>query len=732
MASTSIDRLVCYRRPDDTALLPMSSPATIIAAEVGASTIVNAAFGFTFRFDGAGYSSADVCVNGFARLFGSVTSTDNTLLFAVNKFIVLAPWWDSLKTAYSNGYVRTEQQGAAPFRRFVVEWSVVHTSHDATNYDRLTFQLVIYETRDKFEFRFGPRIRVGSPAAYSASTGFKGDTDIVSTNFRDLWTDTLALGGNTTTPATALAGVDYDDLPTLAAEPNWPMCGRYVDVSVSEVSGIQDPYASPAWAIANNVNWLYCNHNPPAVAFAPWYPELTASSRYYVPVLAPSDHEAGSEVLVTMWAASTANVTLTIEPNVVPDPDPAINAHWDVGLYTQTVSTSGWTTWPVGTLTGWDDPVDQTHLRITVTGAGAVNCKLGSLVIKAVAQAEVPLGTRVSGFRPMGLAQFLQSGAAIHPEWYNRAWRNVALILGARTQMVWSSVWPSLATPSGGKLELLTASGVNQFRVIGVASASMVGWRGQSLTVRCSSEAGAATTTGTITLAEEAGTGCVLPVTTTLTTEVGSLDVLSDTPVLQAILQGGVADVAPLAVVATWAPSLSTGDLIPGVTPAPRLEYLVVLVDRIRRAARCYALTGYATFLSRAGSGTMDYVALQWLVPPATKALQPRVHRNAGKTAKVATALETSIFGASSGAGAADEILLAAPFSEGGDEYVPEGIIGLAQGAQVYEASPVAAMDRLLESPTATSWAGPVREVVSVMRGVGVGMVPVYPPTGSV
>lgn len=731
MPSTDIDRLVIYRRPDDMALLPLVSPTEVRGAGVSNSTVISSAFGFTFNFDGVAYTSIDISGSGFARLAGTVTSFTNSNLFASSVDVVLAPWWEVLRTAYTDGYIRTEQQGTAPFRRWICEWRSIYGTATALNCDKLTFQLVIYETRDKFEFRYGPRERTGTGGkAFSASVGYKGDTVSVTTNYRAAESDGLALGGYTASPRSNLTATDYDALTTICVEPAWPMCGRYIDIPTDQVTGIQSPYADPAWALANNVNWLYCNHRPAALAIAPWYPELTTTSVYMVPVPGQDDHYAGTDVLACLWTASTANVTLTIEPNLVSNPDPNNAGDWDVGLYTRTVSTTGRVTWTPDMMAGWDDPVAMTHLRITVTSS--VNVKLESLLLIPTEIAEVPLGERLSGFQAQGLAQILQSGAAIHPEWYNRAWRNAALVLSARPQALWASVWPYLASASAGKFELLTSTGPNQFRVVGIAAGAMVGYRNQDVDVRVVVGAASASGSCIITVSEDSGAGVDVPVTTSIATTVTALGVRSDTPTILAVLSGSVTDCAPLAVMAYWTPALSTTDLIRGVTPGARLEHLVTLADRLRRASRTYALAGLATFLSRARSGTQDHVRLQWMVPPATSSLRPRVHRVIGRASKTTTSDPTSIYGASSGAGVPDEILVPSDLAGGGDEYTPEGAIGLSLGAMVYDATPAAATDRLLESPTAASWAGPARETVDMFRGVGAGLTPIYPPANSV
>ena len=115
------------------------------------------------------------------------------------------------------------------------------------------------------------------------------------------------------------------------------------------------------------------------------------------------------------------------------------------------------------------------------------------------------------------------------------------------------------------------------------------------------------------------------------------------------------------------------------------------------------------------------------MVPPACNALRAKVARHNGSGKAVE---DTSIYGATSGSGGPDEILIPSPFSAGTDGYPPDNAeVAVVLGAEVFDASPGAAMNRMLESPTAGDTTGPARERVEVTWGVGITLVAVQPPT---
>ena len=134
-----------------------------------------------------------------------------------------------------------------------------------------------------------------------------------------------------------------------------------------------------------------------------------------------------------------------------------------------------------------------------------------------------------------------------------------------------------------------------------------------------------------------------------------------------------------------------------------------------------WSMTGFASGFTQ---GTSGRFVLLWMVPPATKALKPKVARHLRGTA---TAQPTSIYGASSGAGVADNVILQPPATEGTDTWPPDlAQVTIVASSDRYDATPAAASDRLLESPTLTLLTGGVRERVEVTYGVGMTLVP-YP-----
>lgn len=174
-------------------------------------------------------------------------------------------------------------------------------------------------------------------------------------------------------------------------------------------------------------------------------------------------------------------------------------------------------------------------------------------------------------------------------------------------------------------------------------------------------------------------------------------------------------------VVLNWKGLSTSAELIAGTTPAPKLEYLTALNSRIQGAC-CgpYAQTGLACYLEFSS----NKVLTQQMINIATKALRAHVAR--ANTNGTAAPDDGSIYGQTSGSAAADEILTPSPFTAGSEQFPPDaGDVQIAPCAVVFQATPIAAMDRLLESPTATSLSAPVRERIEPKRGVGITVEPI-------
>ncbi len=192
---------------DGVGLIPLVSPTTIHGAGVDDGYSGAVPIGFDFEFDGVVYTQLDmVSTNSYARLTGSVDSLDNTKLYDVagSVDVILSPWWDDTETEDAVGYVKRETLGAEPSRRFVVEWRVLQQhNHTPTDKRVLIFQVVLYETSNRVEFRYAVPIVTGSPNSISsASVGVKRDTSgpAVAGNCRDFYGTDHTNGGSGKTP----------------------------------------------------------------------------------------------------------------------------------------------------------------------------------------------------------------------------------------------------------------------------------------------------------------------------------------------------------------------------------------------------------------------------------------------------------------------------------------------------------------------------------------------------
>lgn len=724
MPITDLDRMVFYRRTDDRALVDLVSPTTAVGAN--STTIATGiAIGFTFTFDGTDYTTCALSPRGYLRFAGTVDSGTNNP-FAADTNVLLCPWWDALETAVTVGYIKHETQGTAPWRIFVAEWYCnLSDTYDGTDYARAKFQVVLHETKNKIEFRYGARSTGGSPASTGgASIAMKGDTSGAATNYRDLATpsgtpvDNLTLGGATSTTTTTLRHYTATEWPgdatngwTLVAEPAWPMCGLYIDITDDELTGIQDPYSEVLWKIANNVNWLYCKFCPPVANVSPWCPvsATIANPIHVVPVTLSADG-----LTYQCWIESYSNdgtTTLTVDVDNAADPQPSTGGDWSSIATPSDPSSSGTQSWDVFEIT--PNPA-RDFLRFAFTDA---DHKVMSIMVAPKPLTDFdPTASLASGFVWMSIAQLRQEGAAVHPEYLNRAWRNVARVMADRQQVVFS-----LSGGVSSDYELGTST--YAIRNVGVAPCALKGWLGQEVTVRVLAYD---TADGALCVVGEKGGSAVTFTVDSNSNEYrlqeDTLTLVSDEPVIFAQIDPATASYLH-SVVVSWGPNLVDEDYIRETTPAPRLEMLTALVERVRRACLySYAMPGLATMMRR---GASNEWRMAWMVPAATKALRPKIARHGSPSSK-GTPQDTSIYGASSGSGADDEVLIPSPHTDDLDAYPPDGgTIAIAAGSLRFDATPGAAGDRLLESPTAGTVTGASREMCRVTYGVGMTLVPI-------
>ena len=658
MAATDIDKMAYYTSARDGGLLALESPTTTIAA-ASSTAATGVSIGFTFYFDGVAYTTCDIHPAGVVQ-FAGTTSNNNADLFAANTEVMLSPWYDDFSTFPSTGYVKTETQGTAPFRRFIVEWKVYYRG-DASGVaaDVYTFQCVLYETTGKHAFRYGPRVQIGvGGTPLTASRGVKGNTSVTATNYRDLAASSggnKALGGTTPTPGLTYDQDVYDywadNALVFVGQPNWPMCGRAFLINPDELTGHID-YERLLWLIANFVNWLRCYHQPPLINIAPYQQTGYANVTYIVPCQ-PSYEGIDYTFYLQVYASTGATCTVSISRDIAADPQVSIPGDWGFAGGPAAVVVAGW-----NGIAAFDVPIASTttHIRIDlVMSAGTVI--LGSLLAVPKALDDIDeTATSLIGWTPMAIGQLLQDGAAVHAEWFNRAWRDIAVDINDRRQMVWSSVWPELSLVS------LAATTAKPVRTIGVSKACLPK-RGQECVARIYARD---TTGGAKLQVSEQGNALLAEWTVAASggeyrAQSTNVDLFSQEPAITATC-APVGTMSPMFVGLEWSPAMSTDNLFQGVTPAPSLAKLFALAARMEQALRAYCYAGNATMLARGKTSSNPWYVQTW-VPPAVYALHARIARDADD--HTAASLVTSIFGVTSGAAPADEIRADSPHSSG-------------------------------------------------------------------
>ena len=130
--------------------------------------------GFEFEFFGATYRDVSISTNGFLSIGGPNRGTANTLLFednfGDNKFKsgskinnvavtdntppIVAPFWIDLDLRSSNSSLYREVRGVAPNRRFIVQYNNIEYRPGGAARGRATFQVVLFETTGRIEFRY--------------------------------------------------------------------------------------------------------------------------------------------------------------------------------------------------------------------------------------------------------------------------------------------------------------------------------------------------------------------------------------------------------------------------------------------------------------------------------------------------------------------------------------------------------------------------------------------------
>lgn len=208
----------------------------------------NVPIGFTFDFFGESHTTLNISANGFV----SFSSDPNG--WGLNQPIPTAPvpndfiapaWFDWNVQQQGACYYQT--LGTAPNRRFIAMWNNV-ALYDNQGNESNTFEVILYETSNEIEFRYGVmESRSGLPdGSYGVvpTIGIEGPDGMQGIGIDAA---VIGAGGSTVTQSFVLASV-VDTNPCLAGTPGDMNCDSFVDGRDVQamVIGLLDPsgYAS--------------------------------------------------------------------------------------------------------------------------------------------------------------------------------------------------------------------------------------------------------------------------------------------------------------------------------------------------------------------------------------------------------------------------------------------------------------------------------------------------------
>ncbi len=130
---------------------------------------------FPFKFYEARYTTMNVGTNGFVSFVDSARSLGNTAIPATGTpSALIALFWDDL----SIRSVTTHVEGAAPTRRFIVQWQVTRLGESGV----FRMQLHLFEGEaGRFELRYASTAATGF---FTASVGFENPTGALGSSWR--------------------------------------------------------------------------------------------------------------------------------------------------------------------------------------------------------------------------------------------------------------------------------------------------------------------------------------------------------------------------------------------------------------------------------------------------------------------------------------------------------------------------------------------------------------------
>jgi len=180
-------------------LADMTGATQVIGSGVDDTpTATPAPIGFNFNYDGTNYTQYSVSPDGWILLGGATAADEYTnAVTSTLNIPKIYPYWSDLATG-TDGNVQTLVTGTAPNRIFIVQWFVTipRITSGAAN---STFQVWLYETSNKIEFKYGT---MGVPTSGSISAGLTGAT---ATNFNSVTYSTNTASNSVANDANAIA-----------------------------------------------------------------------------------------------------------------------------------------------------------------------------------------------------------------------------------------------------------------------------------------------------------------------------------------------------------------------------------------------------------------------------------------------------------------------------------------------------------------------------------------------
>jgi hypothetical protein len=199
-------------------LFPMTGGTQVLnPSNDDTPTAAPAAIGFTFNYEGIGYTQYSVSPDGWILLGGAtaVSSFTNSMTLTSNT-PKIAAYWDDLATG-TDGNDSTVVIGTAPNRIFVNQWKVT-IPRLTTGASTSVIQACLYEADGKIEFRYGD---MGTQTTGSASAGLVG-AGALSFNSITFSSNTASgLTANDANAGTPTTGTIYTFTPPAAVPFNY-------------------------------------------------------------------------------------------------------------------------------------------------------------------------------------------------------------------------------------------------------------------------------------------------------------------------------------------------------------------------------------------------------------------------------------------------------------------------------------------------------------------------------